>query len=200
MPAALDALRKSEIVSRLYAVFSDRGYDGSSLADLSEATGLGRSSLYHHFPRGKEQMAEAVLEQVRTFIQESIANVATSQEPLDARIQKVAEAFNSVFAGGSKPCGLGKLAVAEIGPEGRQLARDIFDLWAVAIAQLARDSGMAATEARQFAEDWIARVQGSLILHSASGDRKPFERALAGLTQLVQPSIAIKRPGSKRKG
>ena len=46
--------------------------------------------------------------------------------------------------------------------------------------------GMPATDAREYAEDWIARVQGSLILQSASGDRKPFERALSALAQLAE--------------
>ena len=88
MPAPLDANEKLEIIDRLFVVFRDRGYEGSSLADLSQATGLGKSSLYHHFPRGKEQMAEAVLERGRSFIQSAIAEVARSPEPLRVRIRK----------------------------------------------------------------------------------------------------------------
>ena len=186
MPAALDAQRKSEIVDQLFIVFRDRGYEGSSLAELSQATGLGRSSLYHHFPRGKEQMAEAVLEQGKAFIQSAIADVAKSQEPLQSRIKKISAALDEMYAGGHNACVLGRLAAADIGAAGHQIVRDIFELWATAIAQLARDSGMSVIQARQFAEDWIARVQGSLILHSASGDRKPFERALKALTQLAE--------------
>ena len=55
-------LPREEVVDRLTRVFRREGYDGASLARLSEATGLGRSSLYHHFPRGKEDMADAVFE------------------------------------------------------------------------------------------------------------------------------------------
>jgi len=43
MPAALDAKEKAEIVGRLFVVFQDRGYEGASLANLSQATGLGKS-------------------------------------------------------------------------------------------------------------------------------------------------------------
>jgi TetR/AcrR family transcriptional repressor of lmrAB and yxaGH operons len=100
MPAALDAQQKSEIVDQLFLVFRDRGYEGASLADLSEATGLGKSSLYHHFPGGKEQMAEAVLERAKAFIQSAIADVAQSREPLTIRIRKVATAFDQIYAGG----------------------------------------------------------------------------------------------------
>ena len=157
MPTALGAQERGEIVGRLFTVFRDRGYEGSSLADLSQATGLGKSSLYHHFPRGKEQMAEVALEEGKVFIQSAIADVAKSQEPLKVRISKIATAFDQIYASGRNPCLLGKLATANIGAAGHQLARDIFELWATAIAELARDSGMPATRARQFAADGCAR-------------------------------------------
>jgi AcrR family transcriptional regulator len=45
MPAAL--LPRAEVVARIQDVFRDRGFDGASLAEISNATGLGKSSLYH---------------------------------------------------------------------------------------------------------------------------------------------------------
>ncbi|WP_263408987.1 TetR/AcrR family transcriptional regulator [Terriglobus tenax] len=186
MPAALDPKEKAEIVGRLFVVFQDRGYEGASLADLSQATGLGKSSLYHHFPRGKEQMAEAVLEQGRTFIQTAVADVAKSNEPLKLRIRKIVAALDQLYASGKNPCVLGRLAVSEIGPAGKKLAHEIFASWTDAVAHLARESGMTDLKARQFGEDWIARVQGSLILHAATGDCKPFERVMSALADLAK--------------
>jgi AcrR family transcriptional regulator len=186
MPAALEPKEKAEIVGRLFVVFQDRGYEGASLADLSQATGLGKSSLYHHFPRGKEQMAEAVLEQGRTFIKTAVADVAKSNESFKARVKKIVTAFDQLYASGKNPCVLGRLAVSEIGPDGKRLAREIFANWTDAVTYLARESGMTELKARQFGEDWIARVQGSLILHAATGDCKPFERAMSVLTDLAK--------------
>jgi AcrR family transcriptional regulator len=185
MPAALDAKAKSEIVGRLFVTFRDHGYEGSSLADLSQATGLGKSSLYHHFPRGKEQMAEVVLEQGKAFIQSAVADVAKSEEPLKIRIRKIIAAFDQIYANGRNPCVLGRLATADIGAAAHEIAREIFEIWTNAIAGLARDSGMAPGRSRHFAEDWIARVQGSLILYAANGDCHPYERAMAALAELA---------------
>lgn len=42
-------------------VFTARGYDGTSMEDLARATGLSKSSLYHHV-QGKEQMLRLALE------------------------------------------------------------------------------------------------------------------------------------------
>src|SRR5579863_9391767 len=136
-------------------MFQDHGYEEASLADLSHATGLGKSSLYHHFPGGKEQMAEAVLEQGKTFIQTAVAVVAKSNESLKSRVRKIVAALDKLYASGKNPCVLGRLAVSEIGPAGRKLAREIFASWTEAVAHLARESGMTELKARQFGEDWI---------------------------------------------
>ena len=186
MPAALDAKEKAEIVRRLFVVFQDHGYEGASLAELSKATGLGRSSLYHHFPRGKEQMAESVLEFGKGFIQSAIADVAKSHEPLKTRIRKIVGSLDRLYANGRNPCVLGRLAVSDIGPAGHAIAREIFEIWTNAVAELAQESGMSPTKARYFAEDWIARVQGALILYAATGDCSPFERAMSVLSDLTK--------------
>ena len=190
MPAALDAKEKAEIVDRLFVVFRDRGYASASLSDLSRATGLGKSSLYHHFPDGKEQMAEAVLEKGKAFIQSAVVDVAKSSEPLKARIRKIIAALDQLYASGRNPCLLGGLATSEIGPGGRVLVREIFALWTDGIAVLAREGGMTQVRARHFAEDWIAQVQGSLILYAANGDCSVFERAMLVLHDLAKDKPA----------
>ncbi len=186
MPAALDAKEREGIVDRLFVVFRDHGYEGASLADLSRATGLGKSSLYHHFPRGKEQMAEAVLGKGKAFIQSALADVARSPEPLKVRIRKIIRALETLYAGGSNPCVLGRLAVSEMGPGGRKVAQEIFTIWTDAIARVAGESGMSQSRAHQFGEDWVARVQGTLIVYAATGDCTPFARAMASLLELAK--------------
>ncbi len=47
----------SDLLERLGLLFRANGYDGSSLGDIAAATGLQKSSLYHRFPGGKQQMA-----------------------------------------------------------------------------------------------------------------------------------------------
>lgn len=52
---------KAETLQKLKQVFRDHGYEGASMQALSEATGLSKASLYHHFPDGKQEMASQVL-------------------------------------------------------------------------------------------------------------------------------------------
>ena len=184
MPAALTS--KDAIVDRLFTVFRDRGFEGASLADLSRATGLGRSSLYHYFPEGKDQMAAAVLARAEVVIDSRIFRVAQAPEPLRSRVRKIVSALEQMYSGGRTPCILGQLATASIGPSARESLRSSLERWTVAIAKLARDGGMRESRARDFAEDWVARLQGALIVQAANGSTGAFERVLKALLDLAK--------------
>ena len=79
MPPALAT--KAEVLDRLMESFRRHGYDGASLATLSERTGLGKSSLYHHFPGGKEQMALEVLAHLNAALLPTFQAVDDEPDP-----------------------------------------------------------------------------------------------------------------------
>lgn len=62
--SAPEARRRHDASSLLdvsVAVFTERGYDGTSMEHLARASGLSKSSLYHHID-GKEQLLRMALE------------------------------------------------------------------------------------------------------------------------------------------
>jgi TetR/AcrR family transcriptional repressor of nem operon len=50
---------RKKIVAAAAPIFNQRGYEGSSLNDLMEATGLKKGGIYRHFSRKEELAAEA---------------------------------------------------------------------------------------------------------------------------------------------
>ena len=66
------AADRRDVVPLLAGVFGDHGWNGSSLSLISSRTGLGKGSLYHFFPRGKTEMAEAVLDDVDMWFQVNV--------------------------------------------------------------------------------------------------------------------------------
>ena len=60
-------LKREELLLKLFSIFRRTGFDGATLSKISEETGLGKASLYHHFPAGKIQMVEDVLRFVIFF-------------------------------------------------------------------------------------------------------------------------------------
>lgn len=181
MPAAL--LTRDEVVDRLFTVFRDRGYEGASLADLSRATGLGRSSLYHHFPGGKEDMAAAVLDRGLLWLDENIVSAAEGAGSVPARLRRVANALDQLYAGGRNRCVLGQLAGEPALPPVRERLARAIERWTGALAALCVEGGATPEAAAAWAEDQVARVQGALILAAATGSLAPFDRALAALSR-----------------
>jgi len=61
MPKLVDqAAQRREILHAARGVFARRGVEGTGLAHVADAAGMGRSSLYHYFP-GKEALVRALI-------------------------------------------------------------------------------------------------------------------------------------------
>ena len=54
-----EVAERRDAIAAVAEVFREHGYAGSSLATITQQTGLVKGSLYHFFPNGKQEMAEA---------------------------------------------------------------------------------------------------------------------------------------------
>jgi TetR/AcrR family transcriptional regulator, lmrAB and yxaGH operons repressor len=179
--ASTHSKARSDAVEKLLGVFRHDGYAGASLADLSAASGLGRSSLYHHFPGGKEDMARAVLDRVDAWLTETTEPLTDSGSPPATRLKRFTTALDTFYAGGRAPCILGAFVVGS----GRELLgprlATAFERWIGSLAALVRDAGVPQAEARRRAERVVVAVQGALVLSAALDDPGPFRRVLDGM-------------------
>ncbi|ASC70111.1 putative HTH-type transcriptional regulator YxaF [Halomicronema hongdechloris C2206] len=174
---------KETYIPSLFGLFRQYGYDGATLAKISAATGLGKASLYHHFPDGKEEMVEAVLSYSDDWLQENVltplANEGTAQE----RLQKMCDRIDDLYAGGTQPC---LLAILQAGT-----GRDVFHgqvnallkRWIGAIARVLAQAGMDDRLAHQRGEDAIIAIQGALMLSQGLKDPSPFQRVIQALPE-----------------
>lgn len=176
---------KEAYVPSLFALFRQYGYDGVTLSKIAAATGLGKASLYHHFPGGKDEMVEAVLGFSDRWLQENVLVPLASEGEPQARLQKMCDRINDLYAGGTKPC---LLAMLQSGT-----GRDIFhakvqtmlESWIGAIAAVLTDTGMDEVIARQRGEDAMIAIQGALMLSQGLDDSAPFQRVIQSLPQLL---------------
>lgn len=187
MPTA--PLQKSEIINRIAMVFRQQGYEGASLALIAEATGLGRSSIYHYFPGGKDEMVEAIFEQTAGWLAEHI--VAPLQTPGDpaTRIEQMLSAVDALYAGGRLNCLLGVLSLGHSHRRFQQHLKQRFDTWINALGRLLMDRGMDEKRALEHAEDVVVRIQGALIVARGRDTSAPFQRTLQRIREeLLAPA------------
>ncbi len=50
--------RRDEVTRVAARLFAERGYDGTSLADVAEAVGIQKASLYHHIATKEDLLWE----------------------------------------------------------------------------------------------------------------------------------------------
>lgn len=176
MPAPL--LPRDEVVERLMKVVRQRGYDGASLAELSKATGLGRSSLYHYFPDGKDDMVRAVLEQLEQGLRGLIFEPLRGPGPPRRRLEQMIKAVNAYYRGGREACVLGNLVLGTSRTRFQARLRSIFDQWTDAVAGALTEAGMSRAEGQALAEDAVVRLEGALIVAAGTEDPAVFTRTL----------------------
>lgn len=179
MPAAV--LTREEVVARVMAVVRQRGYDGASMSELSKATGLGKSSLYHHFPDGKEDMVGAVIGHLETVLEESVFAPLRSAGQPAARLEAMNGVLDSFYYGGREACVLAILGIGDASRRFHPRVKKIFSEWIDAIAFALRDAGLSRPVARARAEDALVRIEGALVLARSLGDPAIFGRTLRAL-------------------
>src|ERR1700757_2404263 len=95
---------RTDLLPALAEVFREHGFEGASIALISERTGLGKGSLYHFFPGGKEEMATAVLNEIEAwFTTHVFAALQWDPEPVSA-IDRMFRAVVEYFDSGRRGC------------------------------------------------------------------------------------------------
>src|ERR1700739_652256 len=135
MPAAI--VPYDDVVSRLFEVFRDQGYAGASITQIAEATGLGRSSLYHYFPGGKEDMALAVLQHVESTMRERVFTPLYASSSPAKRLRAMIEAYDEMYDGGRDACLLGTLVLGGSHERFQGELKALFKTWIDALEHLA---------------------------------------------------------------
>lgn len=169
---------RADVLPVLAEVFRAHGYEGTSLALITAATGLGKGSLYHFFPGGKEQMAAEVLADIDRWFNETVYDpLRKAADPA----QGIADMFASVdryFHSGRRVCLVGVVALGAARDAFGEQVKAYFVGWIVALATALRRTGLEKAVARQRAEQVVLEIQGALVLARALDDPKVFARTL----------------------
>ncbi|MFM7347056.1 MAG: TetR/AcrR family transcriptional regulator [Tagaea sp.] len=177
---------RADLLPKLAELFRLRGYDGTSLADIGAACGLGKGSLYHFFPGGKPAMAEAILAETDAWFEGNVfaplrAIPAGDAREARARLADMCRAVEKEFRSGRRVCPFGLFALTETREMFGPRIRSYFQRWVEAVARALVIAGRGPAEARTEAFDAIAGIQGALVLARAADNPPAFAGALARL-------------------
>ena len=180
---------RDEIIPKLGEVFREYGYEGTSLTEITKQTGLGKSSLYYFFPKGKSEMAEAVLNEIdRWFEGHVFMPLRESDNPVTG-ISSMFKEVKRYFDSGNRICLVGAFALDNTRDQFSNKIKGYFKEWVDAITLAIRQRCVTQNEAKILAEDVVAGIQGALVLARSQNDSKIFTRNLKGLEKRIIDAI-----------
>jgi len=168
-----------EILAGLSKVFRSKGYEGASLKDLSDATGLKKASLYHRFPDGKKGMADAVLNHIDNWVDKKVFfEFLNTEKTPEERLKTGLKAIRVLYKGGEETCIFRALSM--------QSSLELFEnqisvgmkKWINTFEELGIALGLSTSIAKDKAYQSLIKIQGSLIVTKGLNDINVFENIL----------------------
>jgi TetR/AcrR family transcriptional repressor of nem operon len=174
---------RQRIIEKSAPIFNQKGFAGSSMQDVMEATGLEKGGLYRHFS-GKEELAAEVFRytvaRAEKLRGEKIDPALSALDQLRALVRRFVEVRSDIPGG----CAIFNTAIEEDdgNPVLRGLALDALRDWKARLARIA-ERGIRAGEIRkgtvprQVANVVIATLEGGLAMSRLEGAKTALEDA-----------------------
>lgn len=178
-------MSKERAIAKLIPIFRQYGYEGATLKRLSQATGLGKASLYHHFPNGKEGMAAAVLEYIGSSFKNNVLNPLMGRGEPAQKLQKMCRGLKKFYSEGKNNCFLEIMSVGEADSLFHQQLKWQLITWTDTLANVLVEAEIEPELAKQRSQDAIGQIQGALVLVRILDDTTPFERVVATLPERI---------------
>lgn len=178
----------------------DQGYTSTGRVQLLAESGVSNGSLYHHFPGGMEELAEAALEASGRAVADQLAR-ALDEAPSTAqgvvRFLEVAEASAVDGQGAGCPIAPTALESPLVSPRLRAAAARWFDEWEELIAARLRADAWPADSASATAPAALALVEGALLLARVSGRLSHLAHARAAALTLLAEAPSPSAPDGR---
>ncbi len=181
------------ILKESLKLFRKKSYHNTSMADIAEACGLLKGSIYHYFP-GKEALMKEVLAHVHSLIKTEVLSIAyLSDQAPGERLEAMFRQFNKVFLSEESGDLMGNIGVetAWVIPEFSEQIRSFFQDWMDAHRHIYEDV-TDHEQAAELAEQTVAEIEGAVMMTRIFRDpsflRKAYRRIGDRLNEIAETS------------
>jgi AcrR family transcriptional regulator len=184
---------KNRLVTVSAALFQRQGLTGTGIKQILDEARAPFSSLYHHFPGGKDELAVAA---IRTSGHRYQALVEAVWDGAPDVISSVAAVFDGA-AGTLEatdfvdacPIATVALEVASTNEDLRQATAEVFDAWVTAGGVRLTAEGIPPDAARVLALTIISLLEGAFVLSQAMKSTEPMRAAGHAASSAVQMAL-----------
>ena len=164
---------RTRLIETAARLFRRKGYAAVGVAEILAEAGVPKGSLYHHFPKGKADLAEAAVDWASqgmiTIIDDSFGPATCFDEGQATLCHKLAKFFD--ISAHTDGCPVTSILLQADGAEPfLDLSAKVFDGWIAAIAAHGQRLGLTPDGARACAETLLMALEGGWILARARRD------------------------------
>jgi len=170
-------------------LFQQRGFHGVGLSEILAEAEAPKGSLYHHFPSGKQELAEAAVARVANAVIAALDTAADQGQSMSEFLRRTGmdagRWLESIeWRDGSLLAVLGQEEAGANGPLG-DAVRIAYQRIEMRLAKWLIAEGQPMADARELAETIIAAEEGAMVLARSRRDAAPLHRVSDMLAQLI---------------
>lgn len=174
-------------------LFREQGLSGTGFRDVVTHSGAPRGSIYHHFPGGKNELAEEAVRFAGATVAGQIERAAQAGSP-QAMIQAFTGGWRRRLERSEFRAGCPVIAVAieaDAVPDVAAAAAEAFAAWEALLAQELRRSGIPRARAGRLATLTVTAIEGAVIQCRVARSTAPLdevERELVAVITAARPA------------
>lgn len=183
---------RTALIDDATALVRRHGYAGFSYADLSEAVGIRKPSIHHHFPL-KEDLGAAIVEAYSLAFADRLSDILARSGDRTARLREYAGLYREgLLAGEGCLCGVLASELAGLPDKVRLGVQRFFAVnlrWLEEVLQDGKPprGTLGANVTGQQARMVLATLQGAVFVALAMNAPETFEAAVDGLLAALFP-------------
>lgn len=182
------------IIETTAPIFNKKGYDGTSISDITSATGLTKGSVYGNF-RDKDELAAEAFEYNHSVIKSEIVKRSLGlKDPIDQLLVYVdfySEVFEKVYVAGGCPLMNTAVDADDSNPElfGRvqKAMRDWYEhVQSVVKYGIKKEIFRPDTDAEAFANHFVSLIEGGMLLSKTFKNKKHLNSNLELIRNMIK--------------
>lgn len=168
---------REAIVAAAVRLFRRQGFAATGLAQIVEASGAPKGSLYHYFPAGKAAIGAAAVEAAGEKVAATIAALPRGERPGDFQREYARLMAGWMRASGYRDgCPIAATVLEEAAEDDAiaAAAQGAFAAWREALADHLTAGGAGEASAERLALVSVTAMEGALVLARAARSDQPI--------------------------
>ncbi|WP_334190023.1 TetR/AcrR family transcriptional regulator [Noviherbaspirillum sp.] len=184
------AKHREKIVCSAALLFRRKGYAATGLNDIVDLSGAPKGSIYHYFPKGKEQIAVEAVQYAAGLVSQSLRKLAERHSQPAGMVQEYGTLLAGFIAKSNYEDGCPitsiLLELSTASPQVAEAGRAAFAEWVGIYRTKLTDAGLEPERAYSLALLTVTSYQGALLLAKVQCSSDPILQVAGQLAELYR--------------